>query len=308
MDQLLKLEKPNFIHLSIMKSMGYEGQNPTIDEVFEFLNSHGMPAKNGTMTFEDLVKLAKDNGYDGLDMMSFHFDIDGKEARKILEKYGITLAAVDVIIPFANASTEEKFQTMLTRAKAVIDQAHDAGCTNILLMPSVYALDEGITTEQAFWNFTRGLKACVAYGKEKGMTINTETLETVGVPYNTCGEMQRIFDEVEDLKYTHDTGNPIVGLEDPVEVYEKFKDKVVTVHFKDFGYVDSEEGKLCRNGKRADSVPFGEGLVDFRKHLELLKRDNYQGFITLEGSVPAKDCLDGVKKSIQYFKEMEAGL
>ncbi len=201
-DTELKLMKPNFIHMSILKDMGYEGNDPTIDEVFEFLNAHGVPMKNGTMTFEDLVKLAKDCGYDGLDLMSFHFELPGAEAKEILDKYGIVLSAVNLIIPFANASTEEKYQVMLSRAKATIDQTSEAGCRNMLLMPTVYALDEGITMEQSFHYLTRGLKECVAYGKSRGVVINTETLETAGVSYCTCGEMKRIFDEVEDLKLT----------------------------------------------------------------------------------------------------------
>lgn len=127
-DTELKLEKPNFIHMAILNDMGYEGKDPTIDEVFEYLNAHGVPMKNGTMTFEDLVKLAKDCGYDGLDLMSFHFEIPGAEAKKILERYGIVLSAVNLIMPFANASTEEKFTVMLSRAKAAIDQACEAGC------------------------------------------------------------------------------------------------------------------------------------------------------------------------------------
>lgn len=307
-DSELKLSRPNFIHMAMLNSMGYEGDQPTIEEVFEFLNAHGIPMKNGTMEFEDLVRFAKECGYDGLDMMSFHFETEGKEAKKILDKYGITLSAVDIIMPFSNAATEEKFQLMLSRAKATIDQAYDAGCPNILLMPTVYALDEGITMEQSFAYFTRGLKACVAYGNEKGMTINTETLEAVGVPYCTCGEMKRIFEEVKGLKYTHDTGNPLVGLEDPVDTYEMFKDKVVAVHFKEYGYVDKEDAKVCRNGKKVDSVPYGKGLIDFRKHLELLNRDHYEGFITLEGSVEAENPIEGAKESLKYFKQMEAEL
>ncbi len=99
-----------------------------------------------------------------------------------------------------------------------------------------------------------------------------------------------------------------MGLEDPVDMYEMFKDRVVAVHFKEFGYVDTENAKVLRNGKKVDSVPFGKGLVDFRKHLELLKRDDYQGYITLEGSVEAKDKIEGVKESIKYFRQMEAEL
>ena len=308
-DPEIRLSRPSFIHMAILNGMGYQGENPTIEEALEFINAHGIPMKNGTMEFEDLVRLAKESGYDGLDMMSYHFEIDGGEAKKILDKYGITLSAVDMIMPFANASAEEKYQVMLSRAKAMIDKTAEAGCKTMLLMPTVYALDEGVTTEQAFRNFTRGLRDCVAYGKEKGVVINTETLETTSVSYCTIGDMERIFNAVPGLKYTHDTGNPVVGLEDPIETYERFRDKVVTVHFKEYGYVEGgERSHVCRNGKIVDNVPFGEGIIDFRTHLKLLKRDGYDGYITLEGTVAAPDCIEGVKNSVAYFKDMEKAL
>ncbi|MCI6465681.1 MAG: sugar phosphate isomerase/epimerase [Faecalicatena sp.] len=301
----LKVTKPNFIHLSIIRDMGYEKENPSLEEVHEFLNAHGIPVKNGEMTFEDYVKFAKKSGYDGVDMMDFHLEMEGKEAKKILEKYKITLSAVNIIVPFVSAVTQEKFEKMFSRTKSVIDNAYEAGCRNILLMPSVYNADAGITREQAFHNIVRGLKACVEYGQQKGMTINTETLESIAVPYCSCGEMKRIFDAVPGLKYTHDTGNPLTALENPVEVYEMFKDKVAAVHFKDFAYVTEQDGILCNDGRRLASVPFGEGEIDFRKHDEILLRDQYNGFITIEGSVPAENPLDGAVKSLKYFRDLE---
>lgn len=308
-DSEIKLKKPSFIHMAILGSLGYQGQNPTIDEALEFINAHGIPMKNGTMEFEDLVKLAKDSGYDGLDLMSYHFEISGSEAKAILEKYGITLSAVDLIMPFANASDETKYQTMLSRAKAMIDKTAEAGCKKMLLMPTVYTFDEGITTAEAFDNFTRGLRDCVAYGKEKGVTVNTETLESIDVPYCTCDEMEKIFKAVPELKYTHDTGNPVVGLEDPVATYEKFRDRVETVHFKEYGYVEKgERPHVCRDGKKVDNVPFGEGIIDFQTHLKMLKRDGYDGYIALEGTVAAENCIQGVKGAVSFFRKMEEAI
>ena len=88
-------------------------------------------------------------------------------------------------------------------------------------------------------------------------------------------------------------------------MYEIFKDRTVSVHFKDFAYSTAEDGILCNDGRKVVSVPFGEGAVDFREHYDMLLRDGYQGFITIEGSVPAENSLDGAVKSLQYFKDME---
>lgn len=301
----LKVTKPNFIHMAMLKDLGYEGENPTIEEAFEFLNEHDISVKNGNMSFEDYVRFAKDNGYDGIDMMDFHLEVEGKEARRILNKYGIVLSSVNIIIPFSNVKTKNEFENMLRKAKNTIQHAHEAGCSNILLMPTVYTVDPDITREEAFHNIVWGLRTCVEYGETIGMVISTETLESIAVPYCSCGEMERVFQTVMELKYTHDTGNPLVALEKPEELYETFQDRVVSVHFKDFAYCSGEDGILCNDGRRVTSVPFGEGSVDFKKHINMLLRDGYEGFITIEGSVPADNLLDGAKKSLQYFRNIE---
>lgn len=308
-DQELKIKKPSFIQVIIMRSMGYEGPEPeTAEEFFAFMNDHGIPAKNGTMTFRDMVRFAKENGFDGVDVMSFHFEEDGESARKILEEYDMPLTAVNIIAPFSGVKTDEDFQKVFLDVKDVIDRAYMAGCRNILLMPTGYVPDPGFTREMTYQNMVRGLRAVVAYGEEKGMTINTETLESVGVPLCSNGEMMRIFADVPRLKYTHDTGNPIVAMEDPITTYEMFKDRLVAVHFKDLEYTEQKTDMMNPVGRYFDRAVLNEGKIDFRKHLEVLKRDDYQGYITIEGQRPAENQLKGAVNALHYFRKMEAEL
>lgn len=307
-DKELKIKKPSFIQVLIMRKMGYDGPEPTAEEMFRFFNEHGMAAKNGTMTFRDYVRFAKENGFNGLDMMSFHFEEDGEEARQILEEFEMTLSAVNIIAPFADAVSDEQFDRTLQDVTEVIDRAYTAGCRNILLMPTGYVPGPGLTREMVFQNMVRGLKACVSYGESKGMTINTETLESVGVPLCSNGEMLRLFGEVQGLKYTHDTGNPIVAMEDPIATYELLKGHLAAVHFKDLQYTDEKTEMMNPVGRFLERAIFGEGEIDFKKHLEVLKRDNYQGFITIEGQREADNQLDGAVKALKYFQEMEEEL
>lgn len=308
MDQELKVSKPSFIHVAMAKELGYDGDMTSLDDMFRFFREKGIPIQNGTMEFEDFVRFASESGYDGIDMMSFHFEEEGKKAKAILEKYGIAMSAVDIIVPFVNAVTKEQADSLFKQTVEMIDRAYDSGCTNILLMPSVYQAKDGITREQAFENMVRGLKMCVEYGTKKGLTINTETLESTGVPLCSNGEMLRLFHAVPGLKYTHDTGNLLVPCEDPAYTYELFRDKVVSVHFKDMAYVENETDIRAIDGRYVQSVDLGTGEIDFREQLKLLKRDGYSGYITLEGMVPAKDQLDSAKKALAYFRSMEAEL
>lgn len=167
-----------------------------------------------------------------------------------------------------------------------MDRAYEAGCRNILLVPTQYTPGPGVIREQVFRHMVRGLKACVEYGNSRQMTINTETLESSAVPLCSIGEMLRIFDAVPGLKYNHDTGNPLVTLEDPVEEYLAMKELVVNIHFKDLQYTEEKTNIMDAIGRNLSLAILGEGVVDFRKHLELLKAADYHGYITLEGMRP----------------------
>ena len=260
------------------------------------------------MTFRDMVRFAKENGFDGVDMMSFHFEEDGKTARQILDEYDMPLTAVNIIAPFSGVRTDEEFETVFAGVKEVIDRAYAAGSRNILLMPTGYVPDPGFTREMTYQNMVRGLRAVVSYGNEKGVTINTETLESVGVPLCAIGEMRRLFADVPGLKYTHDTGNPIVAMEDPITIYELFKDRLAAVHFKDLEYTDQKTDMMNPVGRYFDRAILDEGEIDFMKHLEVLKRDGYQGYITIEGQRPAENQLEGAVKALQHFRRMEKGI
>ena len=307
-DSELKVSKPNFIHMHILDTLGYTGGVPTVDEMFDIFEEKGVPIKNGTMTFEDMVRFAKETGFDGLDLMNFNLTVPGVEAKGILEKYGIVLSSANVIIPFAGAMCEEDYQGLMIQAKSDIDECCAAGAKQIMLVPAVYNLPEGLTMEKSVQNCIRALRELVVYCNEKHVIISTETLESAELSYCTCGEMLRILDSVDGLKYTHDTGNPIVGLEDPVAVYEMFKDRVSYVHFKEYAYVDDADGILCRNGKKVKRVPYGQGVIDFKGHLKAFKENGYDGFINLEGHTREDDILEGTKGALKYFKDMEAAL
>lgn len=306
-DKELKIKKPSFIQVLIMRNMGYQGPEPTVDEMFAFFTEHGMPSQNGSMTFEDYVKFAKENGFDGLDMMSFHFEEDGAEAKKILDQYDMTLSSVNIISTFSECADEEALEKAFQEVKAVIDNAAAAGCKSFLVTTG-YFPGQGMTREQVFQSMVKGLTKCVEYGKELGVVINTETLESVGVPFCATGEMLRLFEAVPGLMYTHDTGNPIVAMEDPIATYNALKDRVVSVHFKDLEYTENKTMMMNPMGRFLDRAFLGEGEIDFKKHLELLKRDGYQGFITIEGQRPADNQLDGAIAALKFFREMEASL
>ena len=306
-DSELKYTKPSFIHKMILNDLGYAGDYSDIDEAMQFFADHGIPIRNGSLDFRSFIRFAAENGFEGVDVMSFFLEEAGDDAKEILEEYGVTLAAVNILTEFSNASTDEEFNKTFSEVRTLIDKVNAAGGKNILLMPAGYAPAPGISREQVFHNMVRGLKACVEYGNSLGITVNTETLESVAVPLCSIAEMRRLFDAVPGLKYNHDSGNPAVCLEDPIEEYNEFKDMVVNVHFKDFEFIP-EKGMITimdALGRYLRTSYIGEGFIDIRKHIELLLENDYQGYITLEGLRPADTILDGSVKALEYVRKME---
>ena len=304
----LKLSKPTLFQKNMLKGMGYTGPEPTLEEMYAFFESKGMKMKNGTMSFRDLVKFAHDAGYDGLDMMFFHFEEDPYEAKKILEEYGIVFASVGMISQFAQVEGEEGFQKEIAIVKDVIDRAVIAGCKSIMMMPTTHFPRPGITREQVYQTIVRALRIITDYAWQKGICIHTETLESIAVPLCSIGEMKRIFDAVPGLLYTHDSGNPLVAGEDPMELYETFRDKVAYIHFKDLQFTEKKANMRDSMGRYLERAVLGEGLLDFPAHLKALKRDGYQGYISLEGVRPGKDVLDSAAEAIKYFRNVEKKL
>ncbi|MBR1497670.1 MAG: sugar phosphate isomerase/epimerase [Oscillospiraceae bacterium] len=306
-DSELRHERVNFILGAMLAGAGIREAPASADEAYRLLNELGIPVKNGTASFEDMVCFAKENNFDGLDLMYFQMEAEGRELRAILEKYGVVLSAVNIIMPFSDAVDEDRFQELLHETQHAIDEAAEAGTKQILLVPGGYGLAEGQTREGAFQVMTRGLRESIAYARGKNVAVSTETLETTSVPWASLGEMRRVFDAVPELMYTHDSGNPLVANEDPLMLFREFQDRVVSVHFKDLGYTLEEENSYrCMDGRRTKLVPPGTGAVDFQELIRLLLLRRYDGFIALEGSRPAADKWQAAIRALEYFREMEA--
>lgn len=306
-DAMLKHEKTNFILSSILGGMGIVEIPEDAEAAYHLLNEHGVPMTNGSASFEDMVVFTKEHGFDGLDLMSYQMELPAKEVKSIMEKHDVVLSAFNIIVPFSEADSEEVFQGMLAYGKSEIDKGIEAGAREILFVPAGYNLNKGMTREQCYQNCVRALREIVAYGQEKGIMISTETLESSAVPMSSFGEMKRLFEDVPGLYYNHDTGNPLVSKEDPLNHYLQFKDKVINVHFKNMcTAVNSMQNYQCVDGSTLSLAPLNDGLVDYEAHIKALLDNNYQGYITIEGGIPADNKWEEAIAALQYFRDMES--
>jgi sugar phosphate isomerase/epimerase len=63
---------------------------------------------------------------------------------------------------------------------------------------------------------------------------------------------------------------------------------------------------MTRDGRFIRTTALGTGIVDFKEQMRRLKRDDFQGYILLEGTVQHTDnVLEDAKKTLEYFRELE---
>ena len=101
-------------------------------------------------------------------------------------------------------------------------------------------------------------------------------------PFIISADMNEAIKEIPDLKITFDSGNVLTGGEDPVQGFLNSKDNIVHTHFKDWTLSTDKKGKKGLDGRYYSPALIGEGIVDHKSVLKVMKNAGYDGYINLE--------------------------
>jgi sugar phosphate isomerase/epimerase len=104
----------------------------------------------------------------------------------------------------------------------------------------------------------------------------------------------------------YDPSNTILAGEDPIELLEKVKHRVVTMHASD-RYLKT--GTIEDLRKEEDSVGYasrlshgviGKGMNDYNKIFSILNAVGFQGWVSIEDGM---DGMDDLRESVRFLKE-----
>ena len=86
------------------------------------------------------------------------------------------------------------------------------------------------------------------------------------------------------MMLTYDTGNMVMGDEDPVDFLQIVKTRLAHAHAKDWMPLppEAEKGLTSRAGKRYIGTVVGQGVLDYPRIIAALKALNYEGFFSFE--------------------------
>jgi inosose dehydratase len=108
----------------------------------------------------------------------------------------------------------------------------------------------------------------------------------VGTHVERAHEVERFLAD-SDLPLCLDTGHLLIGGTDPVDLARRFPDRIGHVHLKDVradiaAAVRDNEISYTEAVRRRIYVPLGDGDVDVRGLLDLLRANDYTGWLVLE--------------------------
>lgn len=197
-----------------------------------------------------------------------------------LKGRGVSVASLFHLFAFDNiGKTElENLKEMTKRQLELCESLNTS-----LYMP-VPVVNFPYKDEQAFLDarkrFAEYLSDALMQGKQCGVQTVIENFSDRKNPNTSIEDISYLLKEVPGLQYVLDCGNFWFGGDDVLMATDLFMDRIVHVHLKDL--VEKPTGRLNICGRRAESVPIGDGEIPTQSILRKLQIGGYKGGLTVE--------------------------
>lgn len=229
------------------------------------------------LNLDELLALVKKYGYDGVEPRisashkhGLEFDATAEyraQAKRKAEATGVPYSCIATSCRYADPATRND---MVADTHRAIDLAGDVGCGRIRVFGG--AIPEGIEREEATDGLIDAMRAVADHAAERNVVVCMETHDHWCNPAHLAEVMRRVSHPAIAINW--DIMHPVrvakVTIEESFRILEPW---IRHCHFHDG--TQSPEGALSL-------CPIGEGLVDHRKAVELLKAVDFEDFMSGE--------------------------
>lgn len=275
--------------------------------------------KAGEMNVLDVVAWIADNGGEHMEIVPYGFSlVDNLEladqVRDKAKEVGIELSNYSMPANFVQ-DTEAAFEVEVVRVKEHVDLLDRMGMKHMRHDVTAFTLPPEKMTiahfEKSLPQIIEGSRRIADYAAKFGITT---TIENHGVAVQHSDRVQRVLQAVDrpNFKTTLDIGNFMCVDENSIVGVKKNLPYASLVHFKDFYFrtfdADPGGGKWFRtsNGNYLRGAIVGQGDIDIRKIIKLVKDSGYDGYLTLEfeGMEECKEaCKIGMDNIRRFWEE-----
>ena len=268
-----------------------------------------------SMTLFDWIEKAGQLGVDGLEMYTLFFEDKGDvyvdEVRTKCEKFGLALPMMCCSPDFSNPDPKKRVEE-LAKQKEAIDLTAKLG--GLFCRTLSGQNRPGLDRKKVVHWCVEMIREAVAYAEEKGIIINIENHYKDGYwEYPEFALRSEVFLEIIeqiDSPYfgiNFDPSNAIVAGEDPIELLEKIKSRVVTMHASDRyltgGSLDDlrkiDMDPLHGYAKTIQHGVIGRGLNDYDAIFSILKGAGFEGWISIEDGMNG---MEELRQSAEFLR------
>ena len=226
------------------------------------------------LSFVENLAIARQYGYDGLEPRLDAGQSHGVEVTATAEqRVGVRDAAADAGVAIACLATSLRYadpaatDEMIAQTHERIDLAGDVGAPALRVFGG--ALAEGLSREAAIKLLVKSLRAVADHAAERGVTLCLETHDDWCDPAHVAAVVSGVGHPAIAVNW--DIMHPVrTGFATIEDSFHTLRPWIHHLHVHD-GV--GEDLKL---------VPIGEGAIDHRTAIELLKTADYQGYISGE--------------------------
>jgi sugar phosphate isomerase/epimerase len=221
-----------------------------------------------TVSVDMILKSIKEAGADGLELIipPVFTDDNHKDIQKIIDKHGLKIYNI-------HQSDDSAFSIDLKEIERLSAIANKFQANNVTL--HISSLKEGIFDNK----FIGELKKLQ---KKYNIKFGIENMPKSPFTLKDYQYKRREFASVINkagLSMTLDTTHVGQVNEDICDFYTENKDKIINIHLSDYKKTFLNSKLLLGNDTH---LPLGKGELPIIKFLKILKKENYQGVITME--------------------------
>lgn len=272
--------------------------------------------RNGEKTEKELIAVAKELGFDGIEFAEIHTP-DGtekeayaQELKAECEKQGVELVQYSVGADFIYGS-DGSLEDEISRLKKEVDIAYALGVKGMRHDATGGYKDEDKKYkgfEQALPRIIKGYREVTEYAEKKGIKT---MIENHGYFCQDSDRVERIITGVSHKNFGAliDMGNFLCADENPVTAVSRLAPFASYIHAKDFHIKRGSEFAPCdgffksRGGNFLRGAVLGHGNVPVFQVLNIIKDSGYNGYITLEFE-GHEDAVMACKWGLNTLKEM----
>ncbi|MGA1678548.1 MAG: sugar phosphate isomerase/epimerase family protein [Candidatus Nanopelagicales bacterium] len=270
---------------------------------------------SGEMELKKWVRLASELEIDGLEFYSNFAELNDEsnwpKIRELVESYGMTIPMMCCSPDFTKASKEER-DAEIEKEKHWIRMSAALGAQYCRVLYGQRRKD--LPLAEGLDLVTECIEACLPTAVENGVTLIIENhyKDDFWTEPEFAQKMDvfvKLIDRIQHPNFgvNYDPSNAFIAGDDPIELLEAVKHRVVTMHASDRYLISGtledlrrEEGGSVGYVSRLKHGTIGKGLNDYDKIFSILKAEGFDNWISIEDGVEG---MDQMHESARFLKE-----